>query len=354
MKEEIELKLKNDMKYAVKKILEVLTQEPIAIYLSGGYGREEGSWYYDSHNKLCPYNDYDFTVITSERLNIKHYRQLTRSLAKDLNIKWIDITFISQNTIKHLKSTIKNIDLLKGSKLLYGNKDILKNIKLSSTKIGKYDIIELYKTRLWTFLGSWEGEFKDLNEDDSRFFLNQMAKGILAACDLLLIEKKSYTTSYRKRVQIVNKLYPNLFNLKKLSIWAINEKLNPSTIRLTKQEMESLYWDAKDLFIVSLKATFFSNKCDDPYYVKKNIIFNSNYVFKFFYSKYIRKSNYVQKELDLFIAQCFIFYANNKNDININYLIKGSVILKKWGYLESDDLNWNRLRECVAMARNNL
>lgn len=64
--------------------------------------------------------------------------------------------------------------------------------------IGELDLDILYKTRMWTLLGSWSGPFRDIEGEDARFFRNQMAKCVLAACDMILIKNRAYSTSYKR------------------------------------------------------------------------------------------------------------------------------------------------------------
>ena len=54
----------------VNNILNALEHKPESIYLVGGYGRGEGSWFVND-GQLSPYNDYDLSVITDYPLSSK-------------------------------------------------------------------------------------------------------------------------------------------------------------------------------------------------------------------------------------------------------------------------------------------
>ena len=48
-RENIQAKLIADIDIIVQGILQNMSQKPIAIYLCGGIGRDEGSWYMDNN-----------------------------------------------------------------------------------------------------------------------------------------------------------------------------------------------------------------------------------------------------------------------------------------------------------------
>lgn len=350
-------RLNSNMKVATDMILEAYSQHPpIAILLCGGYGRGEGAWYLDENGEPHPYNDYDFAVIADYKLDKKTYSELRKKIADAVDIQWIDIAFYKPSYFRFMQTSIKNVDLVYASKLLYGNNDILKRKNIHSERIGQRDIAKLYKTRIWTFLGSWEGAFDDLSVEKARFFKNQMAKGILAACDMLLISINKYTPSYSERVDIICSEFKTNLKLCNLARWAINEKLHPSSDELTGSEMEELYWNAKDIFMFGLRKATRDNykNVSNPEHVKKYIILNSDYILHFIYEAVIKHSNFSRKDLDIFIAQCYVFWANDHGTINESYLNKANLILRKWGYISEDCNDWHELRCLTAAARNNI
>lgn len=170
-----------------------------------GIGRDEGSWYMDNNGIVCPYNDYDVAVISEYDIEYEQLQDLRKELAKQINIHWVDIDFYSPKSLLSLKPTIHNVDLLEASKLIWGEDYICRVPKLDKRSIGEYDLDVLYRTRMWTLLGSWSGSFHDIQNDEARFFKNQMAKCVLAACDMILLKNHAYTTSYKDKAIIASK-----------------------------------------------------------------------------------------------------------------------------------------------------
>lgn len=351
------LRLEKDVKIVVDRLIAELPQTPEAIFLCGGYGRAEGAWTEDTKGNVAPYNDYDFVVVTEAPLPAHETNVLRRSLANEIGINWVDIDYYSHKMLKSLATTIHNVDLLYGSRCVYGNKEALDICpQLDSAKIGLYDVLLLYKIRIWTFLGSWKGDFHDLNRGEATFFRNQMAKATLAACDLYLIKHHSYTTSYVQRSQLVCNLYKDDSLLCNRVKWAINEKLHPTTEPLSKNEMYNLYFEVKGIFIKALSIAFGRDwpHFENPKLIKKWYVTHTKYIFSFIFERIFRRTKMVGKMLDLFVAQTYVFMANDRGFINEDYLMHASDILIKWGYLSKKETNWNLLHSIVADARINI
>ncbi|WP_313567194.1 hypothetical protein, partial [Empedobacter sp.] len=203
-------RLESDIKIIRNSVLQRLSQID-AIILCGGYGRGEGSWIIDkSTKKVYPYNDYDLYIVTDMKPSSRKISEIENEISKKVGLKWIDIDTITKKKLTNLKPSIKNIDLKYASKIIYGDKNILKEIPdINPSNISTLDIEILYFTRLWTFMGSLsETGFTDLNIEEARFFKNQMAKALLACVDVLLLQNNQYDTSYIKRLKIAIGLYP--------------------------------------------------------------------------------------------------------------------------------------------------
>lgn len=353
---DIKVRIQNDTEKIVNEILDVSDIPPIAIILCGGYGRGEGPWIM-TNDGLIPYNDYDITVIYKDcPMPSNLYKKVRTKLASEIGISWIDIDFISVNELKHLKSTIGNVDLVFGSQILYGNKDVFKKINPpNKERIGAYDIYKLYQTRMWTFLGSLEGEFRNLSNEDARFFKYQMAKAVLAACDMILVKNHNYRVSYRERVSIIATIdIPEKY--KRLSKWALNEKLTPSSEIMSEEDVCNLYFSVKEMYCFSLRYSigWRSKLFLNPGLTKFYFYFFSSFIIHDVYNRVLKNNDVVTKTKDIFIAQNFVFLANNDGKINEKYLQRANEILKKWGYPYLQDIDWNKMRIVVADARNNI
>lgn len=351
---EINDRLQKDIEILLYELILNLKNEPIAIYLCGGYGRNEGAWWIDSEGRLQPYNDYDLAVITNSPMNREKYLKVRKILAKKIGIQWIDINFYTLEEIHNFRPTIKNYDLIHASKLIYGKFNLkLEAPFFSSSDITKKDIDILFKTRIWTFLGSWKGDFHKLNNDEALFFRNQMAKSILAACDMLLIKEKKYNESYRKRIDIICSLYANNINLCKLAKWALNEKMRPTYQTMEKNDMMDLYWNCKQVFVDAFKLA--DNK-KYRYYSKSNItklfiILHSRYLLVNSYNKILKKNKKIEFNLDVFLLQNYIFWSNDRGCVNAKYIKAVVKILNKWK-ISNVNQDWNNLRNIVANLRN--
>ena len=340
----------------VKGIVDAMPVPPQAIYLVGGYGRGEGAWYEDETG-LHPYNDFDLAVITDNPLEYDITEALRKQLAKAVDIKWVDIDYYSTNKLASLTPTIHNVDLIEGGTLVYGQ-DVIKENKLSLNKqeIGRSDLLVLYQTRMWTFLGSWEGSFRDLDVEEARFFKNQMSKAVLAACDMRLLKLKNYVTSYRERANRVMNEFAADNNLCELVDWAIKEKMRPSSLGLTKQDMEVLYFRVKDAFLQSFEyafgkhASYFLN----PYKTKWYYLLHTKTYMSHLYSMLKNHRSKVTRGVDVFYAMNYVLYANNRGTINQDMLNKASSLLIKHGFINQPNTSWDELRLFTANARNNI
>mgnify|MGYP000400678164 CR=1 FL=1 len=104
---------------------EIKPLNPQAIIIYGSYGRNEGAWILDKNNFL-PYNDFDIVIVDDSTNNSNYNKKLNESLKKKLNVDWIDLQVLSRKKLKSLsKRTIFNYDLKYGSKVIYGDKEIL-------------------------------------------------------------------------------------------------------------------------------------------------------------------------------------------------------------------------------------
>lgn len=348
--------LQKKISVLVNGIVKEMPISPQAIYLVGGYGRGEGAWYEDGSG-LHPYNDFDLAVITESPLSHEKTETLRKELARAVGIKWVDIDYYSIRTLASLIPTIHNVDLLAGGTLIYGE-DVIKqnNFSLNPEEIGRQDLIILYWTRMWTFLGSWEGAFHQLNVEDARFFKNQMAKAVLAACDMRLVKLKKYTTSYHERAKIVMEEFAKDSNIKELVDWAINEKMRPSGNEMMQKSMETLYFSVKECFILSFAYAFGDDACYflNPEKTKMYYLRHPKVYLLHIYSLLRYHKSSVLRCQDVFYAMNYVFHANNQGNINTNYLKMASNLLAKHGYINHPNDSWDELRLLTANARNNV
>ena len=218
---------------------EVKIFNPISIVLYGGYSRDEGGIIEKNKTKY-PYNDFDILLIVKKKIKNSQLVKIEKDLKKKINIKWIDFTQKTINEISRPGGTVFYFDHKYYGKVLYGNKDILNHIpEINNCKIDKIEIDKLFSTRIWTFLGCFpEISFTTINGEELRFFKNQMSKAILCLVDVFLIDKRIYTTLYSDKIPLIKKHYEDLYELFK---WAYEEKLTPSSGKMSGQEVRVFY-----------------------------------------------------------------------------------------------------------------
>lgn len=354
--ERIENVLQKDIDILVTNILRALPRNPEAIFLCGGYGRGEGAWLEGPNGEPVPYNDFDIAIVTEYPLDSDGTNTLRKQLAAMVNIHWVDIDFYSHTQLTKLRNTIHDIDLLYASNCIYGDADILKKYgPLDASKIGHYDVVRLYKTRIWTLLGSWDGNFHDLSAEESIFFKNQMMKATLAACDFLLIKNHLYNTSYRERANLICQLYKENVLFCKRVKWAIKEKLRPESCEMSKEEMQTLYNECKNSFLWAASESF-GNKWKYYGNPQKTLNHETAGIKKILIKIYLRLRHtpFSQKFVEVFAAQNYALLAEKEGVINQAYVKEASDILMKWGYINQPVTDWYVLHNLVADARNNI
>jgi hypothetical protein len=303
-KEESILKLNKDLEVIVKELLQVFGDNMISAILYGSYGRNEGAFFY-KERQLFTYNDYDLMIVIKKKVDYSILKKIRIKLESILQIKWIDLSQITSKKLKKLKPTIFNYDLKYGSKVILGDPNMLDLIpKLLPKQITLRDAEVLFFTRLYTFLGSLgENGFKDgVKGEQARFFRNQMAKAVLAIVDTLLIQKESYDSSYKKRVRLLSKFYPERIKLIELAEWALDEKMNPKDIALSDKETENLYQEVLDVFFKEMKIAL-----SKLYKVKIN---NMN---DFKKAKSYSSAEFVIRLKDLILSRSISSYTNKIN-----------------------------------------
>jgi predicted nucleotidyltransferase len=340
-------------------ILDIKTAFPKvdAIILYGSYGRSEGGWF-SENGSFFPYNDFDLLLIIDEKYKVNiDLLKFRKKLAREANIRWIDISFSSIKQLKNIGNSIFSYDLKYGSKVIYGNSNILEFIpNFCSSKISLKEAEILFFTRLWTFAGSIN-KVTNLQGEESRFFRNQMAKAILAIVDVILLMEKKYHFSYRERYKNLKSLNDeNITNeLLAISKWALNEKLNPKNITMSKLEVEELYCNVAYLYKKHMLTVF------SKIYGKK---FNSIQEYKNFYKWNLRvnikrvlyiliKLSYRFENVRLLnIIQMNILSIILKEGDNDSALIESKKMFKKMGFYVIPSLE--NIKKTTVLAKENL
>ena len=221
---------KADIDIIIAEILKLIGNLDITIILYGGYGRDEGGWI-NIDGCYFPYNDYDILIITNSKLRFKKSWLITKlenKLLSLIKIKFIDISIYEVNKLKRLKNSVFNVDLIKASKIIYGDKNIFENINyLDESKIAIREAELLFFTRAWVFSGGISKYQKD-----TMFALTQLSKAIFAIIDGHLIANNKYTSLYKDKIINFKELASTNVSSKffKLVEWAYLQRLSPTSI----------------------------------------------------------------------------------------------------------------------------
>ena len=360
MNETNQNKLNNDITIIVNEVLEITICAVKAIILYGSYGRGEGAFYSDENGNIHTYNDYDLILVVDDFIESIKINQIAHSLEEKLDVKWIDISQKKKSKLKNLKLTIFNYDLKYGSRVIYGDKEILDNVpKFKSSKISLKEAETLYFTRLYTFIGSiTENNFViGVKDENARFFRNQMAKAILAVVDSLLLIKGEYHYSYKKRGSLIQQFYPDKKDLIKMAKWALSEKLNPKDKSMKGEDTLDFYTKVlkiykKEMFYVLSK--FYGRDIISTRDIEiRRYLSIQEFILRIKTLIKSRSFNCYQKSFQIEMAQSYFVEAFLLEDKERSLFLRKSVrIVKKINPNITFDLNnWDNLRKVIADLR---
>jgi hypothetical protein len=330
-----------------------------AVVLAGSYGRGEGAWYIGTDGKIQPYNDFDIVLIEGKKsINTQAVMNAEISLKKKLNIKWVDIDILKKRKMTSLPTRIKYYDLKYGSKVLYGDLNILKQLPhYLPSDINYPDVKTLLFTRLWPFMGSlpFNGFQAKLSSTELRFFNYQMAKAILASVDAILISQGSYDHSYSRRHELISKVidHSRLGDMELIS-WAFGQKANPTPSENGEDYVRNFYNTVHNFFVRTMTQVIVDikyHKMEDlrefmelwENEVKQIVLRAAN---RLLWVKPAAVRRYLMKkaELNLLLAYNYV------GDQHKNYLIACyKIIFKNFDY--NGAVSWEEMRLHCAKIR---
>jgi predicted nucleotidyltransferase len=349
----IKQKLNADLALIISEILECYQNNVTSIILYGSYGRGEGGFFINDEKKISAYNDYDLVVISDEFVSSDKLKSLEENLVAITDVQWIDICQKNKENLQNLSLTIFNYDLKFGSKVIYGDSEILNYIPdFDSQEIPLNEAETLYFTRLWPFLGSMtENAFViGLKNDESRFFRNQMCKAFLAVVDVVLLQSKLYHTSYLERVDRFKKV-TSTQDVCMIADWAIQEKLRPSNQTMSGEEVKELYGSVLSVYLKEMYqvlSKFYNTEIKSASDLRKGLLY-SKYEWLLFLKTTIKTKSLIYiKRRNLKIAQGLVAEAffNQEFENEAKYYLK-----KLDKTLNLDNMKLHDLRILVAKLR---
>jgi len=330
----------------------------IAIILTGGYGRGEGTWLKEN-DAFKPYNDYDFVVVHG-----KNYRKLgeklnTEELAASLGIKWVDVDIFSYSKFKKMRPSVKNYDILNGSIVIYGDPDFLKKAnKISPSQISSKDLFIFYYTRAYTLLCCLPSGkvLSEINHEEMIFFRNQLAKGFLALQDCELISDYNfYCSSYIERTKYYEEHSDNLEKVKWFN-WALKEKLDPSNNYLDLNQCHEAYESLLSYYQIDM------NNFLARYFYGINITLKNFQILelskpvllaKYILSRCFSSYDYLKKERALNHMQYILINtwpdSQNSKEFEL-YIPKLESLIHDAGYDIPADLSWYHVQDIIRKA----
>lgn len=331
----IDQEIDRKLEIVKKCITKHLNNNVISILLAGGYGRGEGSVIIDNGNvKLL--KDFDIAVIVKkipdysimELVLEDIYQSLGNegeSLFKYANFA-IDLRYLQINRINFPDIWFYD---LKSSTLIYG-KDIKEQILYNAEDIPLSSGLRLLFEKVTGLLGHFEYKmlYNEIERDAKLRLIYECMKTYIEIATSLCILKKTYISSYSKRVEIIRNLYSegllneimnNIPDLIDKIEYATKFKFKPS-YDLVKDPIE-LYFNTRDDLITVIQ-----------YYIRNYIGINiNNWVEIEILSKKLAKV-YYKPMLEAWLKNAFtskFFIKSTLDMLNIIYQIYTNLLYIK-------------------------
>lgn len=248
---QMDQQVKSDLSVIRNHLLDVF-DDMVGLVLVGGFGRGEGGLLFQD-GRYRPENDYDFEMITTQRVDTEKLHHTERNLAQTLGVKWVHIESRTKQDLPTLPFTQYVYDLKYGGRIIYGPDTLLDAIpEMPHSAMPVCEGEKLLHTRLWCFLGAYSAEFekREPTQEETAFLISQMSKALLAICDAQLMLKKDYQVKYAQKSQHFLEKVSAPEDLKNLIKWATQYKLNPEEAE--KPQPLSLYRSVKSHFLTTL------------------------------------------------------------------------------------------------------
>lgn len=217
---------------------------PKNVILYGSFSKNEGT-FLKKGNEFVPYNDIDLIFIDN-KLNKNDIIKYKEILKRNLKTDFIDIDLMTYSELKSLNKSIFSFDLYCNGLVLHGEYD-LKSSMFDKKDISLKDIEILFRTRMWTLIGSINYTGNRIQAIEKHFFSYQISKCIFAIIDCLLVIKKDYTSKYEDKISKAYKL-KELDDYHHLIEYAKDIKLNNFKFAKNLSNI-FLYYETAELFL---------------------------------------------------------------------------------------------------------
>src|SRR3989338_5195072 len=318
---------KNYMEKIITSFKRDVRERLIAIILFGGFAKGEGSIQI-INNKAIPFNDFDFYVITKEKLSDETLDSISHNASKEIGMGGMEIAYfpgerydvkkffhvdvrcIPYDLLPKLMKTQRYYELKYKSQVIYGDPQILGLIpEIKPEDIPFSEGLRNLFNKLHTML---LGLREDYTEDQKKISIFWSYKSYISCCESLLILAKVFAPSSLERSKLFSKIYKEKFPDLYEKIPNLAQKVQIATnfkVRLDFSVDHDKLWRTalKDLLTV---FEYFLNKItghevetalinDLPYnyfepHMKEKIGFNfypAQYLLNWGYYKVLREKN---------------------------------------------------------------
>lgn len=251
--------IRQDLSLIVRRVLDLMGDQVVAVVLFGGFGRGEGGVHVDGLD-VHPVNDYDIVIVTREpsflarRKYGSRLHRLAKDLARQIGIKQVDLGLTDKRSLASAPLTIASYELRAGSKVIYGTLD-LPNIMpdFDPTLIPLVEGAKLLFHRgggllIATFYLDENGEVAKENRE--KFFI-ECQKALLAMGDCALLLRGRYVCSYVERGQLIENVdidFPQFDLVLSRYKEAIEFKVKPDFDRLPTGNLALYFQEIVDLY----------------------------------------------------------------------------------------------------------
>mgnify|MGYP001576430962 CR=1 FL=1 len=326
---------------------------PISILLFGGFGKGEGSLQF-LNGKPIPFNDFDFYVVTKEKLSDEELNKISMNASKEIGMGGLEIAYFPDkgydtnkyfhvdvrclplNKMNKLMNIQRYYELKYGSQIIYGE-DIISKIKeIKKEDLPESDGLRNLFNKLHTML---LGLREYYNEDQRKIRIFWSYKCYMSICESLLILNKEFAPTAKERSEIFCRIYKNNFpylykeipdltdKVKKATDFKIKPNFNEDPEKLWKSALKDII-KVFEFYIREISGINDVGKAINkklPYYYFKPFL-KYKIGFNFFPSQYILNLGYVKilaKEKEFFIKPLFTW-----KDVGLRMILPIYYLLK--------------------------
>lgn len=216
---DFQMKMNYHLSVIVAEILKEMN--PIAIYLIGSFGREEGSLRVSKDGHIAPVRDYDILVIVDKKIESEKIRRIVIRVNKILGFAPPNSDFkfksfciwITQTTLKEINSLplLKFYELRESSRLLWGH-DIRRLINVRLNMLLKYNFVLILFSKIHGLLGLLELNVLHENRNyEAIDFIYECLKTYVEIGTCLSLLAGTYKPSFIERSLEVEKSFDYYF-----------------------------------------------------------------------------------------------------------------------------------------------